>query len=1486
MAKRQGQCLNRSQNSIVLFFVFLFGFFTDGVAAWYQLNLFKDRSDWWSRPDITSPAEILVKESSGYVCIAANRPIENTAMDAVVVWNRPELRGTNVRAVAFYNGQNCGASPDPNTGELPLPSAILVLSSDNPYGVSAFTLASQNLEFLWGSYQAFDLRGEYHPGRILAQFVKENLSGTVILKDPNPADPSKPYKTPVKALRILKEDQFQPLTKTVDINALMRQAGETALLSTEETKSELVRSVTRLLMEKLLQDIATEKARGEEIRRRLAATSAAAEGTFGGTMGSATNAATGSVAGSQLASDVRGFNNVNLAQTSLNNPSSMNFPLPGGQPYPGHSSNVQPGGNTLQNPSQPSSQRGQQCSSYINVPSSQGLQGNIPQYYTQDLGTPPPNTASQRINPSVGAGGNIYPSTGGTQRPIAINPRQSSALGARSSPSNPSTANMMAEVPTTESNRQNTIPGIARQGQPEQPNTYILPRQGPIPLHPDLIGALVRGDDPRILDARGVDMNGILQTYYPQSDKHKWLETFKVFKRNVDKAVAVAQQLFELGERGGVPPPGYRPNQGLGEGAHGSQRMEGIPQTQNLPPNGSANQPPTWGQSQPRGGQYPNNEAAQVGSQPNTSQQSAAFNVGSNLAGGYRPGQMQMEAPQQNSGREQQAPNTQNRQPYISEGPTSARTDPYAQIQTAPLGAGRQMEQADSRGQPIARQQMQQSQPPAVNPNLSQGQDSYLGRIPSTQPQTTSNINPQVDLPQVSDDEQDRTRNNLQNPERRGMLVEGPGIEPLSTPGVYRLGLPTRNDHQSVPLSEPFMIGRPPQDTGGTQNIPRPETEAIVASNRQNPFGGGSIQPRINNVQWMQGQAAPLRKQPAQAEQPRSRSGVAPGAQNIAGEQVTGEPVSSRYPQASFNTNPNTSQEPRMQEEPIESTLPIQGQEGLQMPSNIAPEYREIPTAGQQLQQGGQNQEEYVPSPDVIFPDWSEEFVAPELDTSSSGDETELEHVQPTFGVAGDRVPRIVGQNEDVPEPLENPGNIPAMFQRASPSNFNTGPPGQIPVRGNQRLLNRPSVGQLRPSRGGTGSSRVEQSDSSLDPSPARDEEQQGQGINPSIARQPNLVAATGSSEPEAEVFEASGIEEEGNQESNIGQEVIELDQRPDIFDRNQELGPEVVPFQYIQEELTPASAQSVIDEVSGDIPQLGAQQETTGRQVTTPGRQFATPELNLESYPDREFQDMVRDIIWGKPSSSGTNLNSLFSGRGSHILPGVRNPAISDEQLLRPPPMRRPPQGIQITHPNLKDPNVVELDLAHTYSRILSQLRKTAESQRQPNAEKIPGYITPQFLRSLIPNPAVNPFSEEDNNPLFPSAFTKSLNPDLTREQIWDRPYEYTDPMLDKEFTQQQLREEKERRENELLSDPLNAWRAQLKAMARFQQRRRPKPGDIRSWAGPQFLNQESSPRFDSSMIVTEEQMDALENPQDYDWGWDDAEDSLVVKKRKMNPS
>ncbi|KAF3148569.1 hypothetical protein TWF594_000981 [Orbilia oligospora] len=1393
-------------------------------------------------------------------------------MDAVVIWNRPELRGINVRAVAFYNGQNCGASPDPDTGELPLPSAILVLSLDNPYGVSAFTLASQNLEFLWGSYQAFDLRGEYNPERILAQFVGENLSGTVILRDPNPADPSKPYKTPVKALRILKEDQFQPLTSTVDINALMRQAGETALLSTEETKSELVRSVTRLLMEKLHQDIATEKARGEEIRRRLAATSAAAEGTFGGTMGGATSAATGSVAGSQLASDVRGSNNVNLAQTSLKNPSSMNFPLPGAQPYPGHSSNVRPGGNALQNPSQPSSQRGQQYSSYINVPSSQGLQGNIPQYYTQDLSTPPSNTASQRINPSVGAGGNVYPSTGGTQQPIAINPRQSSALGARSSPSNPSTVNMMAEAPTTESNRQNTIPGIARQGQPEQPNTYILPRQGPVPLHPDLIGALVRGDDPRILDGRGVDMNGILQTYYPQSDKHKWLETFKVFKRNVDKAVAVAQQLFELGERGGVPPPGYRPNQGLGERPGGSQRMEGVPQTQNLPPNGSTNQLPSWGQSQQRGGQYSNNEAAQVGNQPNTSQQSAAFNVGSNLGEGYRPGQMQMEAPQQNSGGEQQALNAQNRQPY--EGPTSARTDPYAQIQTAPLGGVRQTEQADFRGQSIARQQMQQAQPPAVNPNLSRGQDSYLGRTPSTQPQTTSNINPQVDLPQVLDDEQDRSRNDPQNPEQRGMLVEGPGIEPLSTPGVYRLGLPTRNDRQSVPLSETFMIERPPQDTGGTQNIPRTETEPIVASNQQNPSRGGSTQPRINNVQWMQGQAAPLRKQPAQAEQPLSRSFVAPGAQNIAGERVTGEPVSSRYPRASFNTNPNTSQEPRMQEEPTESTLPIQGQEGLQMPSNIAPEYREIPAAGQQLQQGGQNQEEYVPSPGVIFPDWGEEFVAPELDTLSSEDGTEL--IPPTFGVAGDRVPRIVGQNEDFLEPPENLRNIPVMFQRASPSNFNTNPQGQIPLQNNQHPLNRPSVGQLRPSRGGTGSSS-EQSDSAA--SSAGDEERREWGINPSIEWQSNIVSATALNEPEAEILETSDIEEERNQQPNLDQEIFELDQRPEIFNRNQELGPEVAPFHYIQEELTPESAQSVIDEVRGNLPQLSAQQEAIVRQAST-------TELNPESYPDREFQDMVRDIIWGKPSSSGTNLNALFSGRGSHILPGVRNPAISDEQLLRPPPMRRPPQGIQITRPNLKDPNVVELDLAHTYSRILSQLQKTDESQRQPNAEKIPGYITPQFLRSVIPNPAVNPFLEEDNTPLFPSAFTKSLNPDLTREQIWDRPYEYTDPMLDKEFTQRQLQEEKERRENELLSDPLNTWRAQLKAMARFQQRRRPKPGDIPSWAGPQFLNQESGPRFDGSMIVTEEQVDALENPQDYDWGWDDAEDSLVVKKRKINPS
>ncbi|RVD81400.1 uncharacterized protein DFL_009266 [Arthrobotrys flagrans] len=122
-----------------------------------------------------------------------------------------------------------------------------------------FKFKAHNLEFLWGRYRAFDLVGERNPRRILAQHAEENLSGTVVQRDSNPAAPDKPYKPPVRIMRVVKEGQFLPLTQTADINAVMRYAGETALLSKEEART-LQRA--RLLLGKIFRDIQEERARG------------------------------------------------------------------------------------------------------------------------------------------------------------------------------------------------------------------------------------------------------------------------------------------------------------------------------------------------------------------------------------------------------------------------------------------------------------------------------------------------------------------------------------------------------------------------------------------------------------------------------------------------------------------------------------------------------------------------------------------------------------------------------------------------------------------------------------------------------------------------------------------------------------------------------------------------------------------------------------------------------------------------------------------------------------------------------------------------------------------------------------------------------------------------------------------------------------------------------------------------------------------------
>ncbi|KAK6351961.1 hypothetical protein TWF718_005109 [Orbilia javanica] len=1235
MAKKKGRYLSRPQNNLTLILISALTLFSESAAAWYQLNLFKDREDWWTRPDITSPAEIMVREGKGYACNAANRPIDDTAMDMVVIWNRPEVRGTVVKAVAFYEDEKCGSIPDPITGELPLPSVILVLSLDNPNAISMFNFKIPKLEFLWGSYRAFDLAAERNPKRIVGQFAGENLSGTMIQKDPNPVAPDKPYKAPVRIMRVLKENKFQSLTRTADINAIMRHAGETSQLSDEEAKTPQVSNMTKLLLGRIFQSIEEERMKGEEIRRRLAATSAAAGGSDSATIGTGgTDTNPDSVFGGQSTSQSQ-MPNLGMAQMPRGNPNSMDVPPPGSQLYPTYNPNVQTG-QTSQNPTRPSGQQGtmtQQYPQYGNFP---GQQGGISQSNAQQFSTPPLDTA-QQFGPRLN-GGNNYPST--------MNRGSSLAPGTQYRPNDYPTGRVVADTAPNTGTNENSAPNAGIQEGSRPQSTYILPRLGPVKLHPELATALAQGDDPRMIGSRPVDLSAILQSYYMQPDKERWRDTYKAFVEHVKKLFGVVDQLYTLGEQGKVPPLEYAGNAERRQ-AGGGSGAGAIQQAQSFSQSSFVNQPP--GQDQYLGSDQPSiNEIPQSRpSQSYLSQQRAAFDEVPNTEG-HHTGQMQMEVPQQ-------------------------------EFQ--------------------ASQQAQQFEPTS------------------------------------------------QNPPSQRMVIEGEGIERLSVPGVFRLGVP-RRDEQSQSTSQP------------------PGAEGELLSNQRSVF-----------------------------------------------------------------------------QESLDPNFEYQGPQ----PSD------------QQLGQGSQNFIEYVPSPNAVFPDWGEDFALDRPETSSE-EEPELAPPPPrSFTIADifNRQLEAVDPNDNNAGASTNIENIPAMFQRG-PSGTTTVAGGQAPSQNNQ-LYNSPSVGQLRPIPGSTG-----QSESTRSPYANQiqnielDQREYEQRANPDIEHIPNsrLVAKQrGNSVPfrierfpprpvqDASVLatgdQAPGTGEEGTQGPIPG---------PEVFNREGELRPESFPSQYIEEYLPVA----------------------------------ANLELGQGEGLDRRFREMVRDMVWGKPSVSEESQQPSFPG--AHALGSQgSNPVISDEVLLRPPPIRQPPEGLHVTGPNPRDLATAERGLAQSYANLLSQLRRQDYFQRQPNAERTPGYITPQFLQPPSLDPMINPFLEEDNSPPPPSLMMENLNPDLTRQQIWDTKYDYTDPMLDRDFALYMLQQEREERDKRN-SDPFREWRTNLKSMVNFQQRRRARPQDIPYWSMVPTSIQGRAPSTDNNRALTQQAINVIANPQNFDAEWNEAENSLVIKKMKPN--
>ncbi|KAK6517525.1 hypothetical protein TWF281_004176 [Arthrobotrys megalospora] len=1397
MDNRPFRCLGEPQRRFLVVLLIIFSFYSESVAAWQQLNLFKDRRNWWNRPDISVPTDIMVHETRGFTCTVAGRPAADTILDVTVIWNRPEPRGTVVRAVAFYDDNNCGTVPDPITGQLPPPSVILVLDLDRPNAISVYNFATADIKFTWGSYGAFDLAGARNPKGILHQFMGQDLSGTVIQRDPESTTGDKLYKTPMKILQTYNAERFQYLTQTAGVNALLRHIAETSLvplLPEQYRTSGLVENMSRILMTQINQYIAEEEARARNLRQQLLSTSAAVNGASEAIMG--------------------------MSGGRIQGPS-----LPqGGQSNP--DVGRQQGGSNPSSFQMPSYQTDARSVSNFQAPNSNS---NVPQMYGS-YGNP-------RNNPLLG--GRLYPTYNADtqlgqslQDTVPQSSTQQGGLSQQYSPhvnippqgSNPGSSIPHSNIPPTSMPQGQNVYSNVGGGYPVGGNTNTLPRLPPIPLHPELLNALARGDDPQAFGGRPPDTSAILQSYYREPNSRRWMNMFIAMERSFLAAFQVARQVYDLGERGLIPrrPPQTQGIPQEGQRNEGGQVEEELQQQQNMP---SMNEIPQTG------GLSNTNQQAPLDQSQQQTGQDLSFNTGN-----HPPGRMQIEIPEQELRRENQPMNSG---PPAQLGPDySLGGRPSSQIQFEPPTSETQIEfqpqGTGSRGQPGIGQLMQ--------------------------PQTE-------DIPPARSDA---------GVLRIGPLNVGPGseLQRLSTPGVFKIGVPQTGD-QARPevvqtVAQPATIERvPPSSTGSNRNDRAPGSQNQAPIEREGPANRDLLQPLTNNVQWLQQQKNPFGRLPVPSEQvPQSRSqgNTLPSAQ-------------------SFSEN----------------------RPGL-----------ENPATGQQVGQNNvQDVTGYIPSPDTLFPDWDDEIPArdePEIATAPSNPFSITLRNDPNRGL------RVAERNDNNPDTEQSIQNIPAMFQRApSPRRSNIAQEEDESPQSNQRNFYRPSIGQLRPSRGTsaqtvpntaqqrTGIARtmtpaMESEEPSLrdeteteeegdvegdeewDPEGEEEEEEEEE----EEWEEEEVTPVSGRDEPEEEeAAQSPNIERQEAEDPSIGSEVVELPDRPNVFDRNRNASPGIDLFEFSEEVGSPASVQSVIDELEG-VPQDMAQPS----RIVAEQRNLASypnlvsPELQREDDVGREYSDMVRDLIWGKPSPSERIPQPLFPGAGQQAgnRDNRRLEDLTSPELLRPPPMRTS-QNTQNPAPR-EDPTLLRLSPQHKYANLLGQLQRLDRSQQQPTAAKIPGYITPSFLRPNTEDPIVTPFLEEDDTPLRPLEMLLSLNRDLTPQQAWDQEHKYMDPMLDRDLARQMLQEERDRRAKELNDNPTMAWRDMLKSMAKFQQQGRLRPDDIPYWAGPPFLSQETGSALDRSRIMTAEELDAANNPQDYDWDWDEAENTLVSrKKRKLNP-
>ncbi|EGX43944.1 hypothetical protein AOL_s00210g391 [Orbilia oligospora ATCC 24927] len=157
---------------------------SEDVSAWYQLNVFRDRQEYWQKPlSLRQFGKPSPPMTSTEECRMVARNKAKAQLDAVTIWNR-QYQNVQTRAVAFYAHIDCNRrslDAKVRAGVDPLPLLIIVLDPNQLGGLHIAALSQVGIFINPVAFQAFDIETAISPKGILQEFAGKELIGSIFV---------------------------------------------------------------------------------------------------------------------------------------------------------------------------------------------------------------------------------------------------------------------------------------------------------------------------------------------------------------------------------------------------------------------------------------------------------------------------------------------------------------------------------------------------------------------------------------------------------------------------------------------------------------------------------------------------------------------------------------------------------------------------------------------------------------------------------------------------------------------------------------------------------------------------------------------------------------------------------------------------------------------------------------------------------------------------------------------------------------------------------------------------------------------------------------------------------------------------------------------------------------------------------------------------------------------------------------------------------